>query len=781
LKGDRNHPKEDTLDILIVESAAKAKTLGRYLGRGWKVVATGGHVQTLPHDRARDGKDAKKAYWSNRPGELPSPPWVWTERGEEAVERILAEGGGDSTFWIATDPDREGEFIAWCLERLLRPHARDVHRVSFQEVTPEAVQEAIQHPRRVDDGMVESALLRKFLDRLVGYRTSKLARAVIPGGNASMGRVQTPTLGFVVDRELEREAHVPIPYFEVRARAEAIELQVRFHEPADPAAWKNEAGRVIPTRTFDGRLAEQAEGALRRAGRVEVTEVTRGSRASSPRPPFSTDALLQAAGSRFGWSPKKTSALASMLYEAGHITYIRTDSNRLAASAIQAARETIVKAFSRDHLGQEGPPAKGPATGGPVQDAHEAIRPTRFQDADVPLDDDDARRLYRLVRAHTLASQMAPSRYQTAKIRAAVEGSDHPLTGSVSWRTFPGWEAAYQEFRSEPATTPPAVPLEVGTTWDLDPEVDGAPNPELIEDETQPPPRYRRHTLIKAMKEAGIGRPSTYSKTVEKLEERSYVEVEDGALVPTVRGRSVWIQVAPLYVRDDSRTELFSADFTALMERRLDAVARGEDAPSDEGNGGAAGTWERWRDEVRDLHEIARSRKDAGSATPRTRERLERLLENAPPEVEGPSDLSGLSEQEARAWLDRLREAGVLPAPTARQIEYLTSLMEELEFDPAEAAELIGLEELTQIRTSIQASALIEELSTLRDERRPPSRKQVGLIERLRTEAGLTEEEAAALIGESDLTELTGGREGSASALIDKLLELDQATTADPA
>lgn len=763
------------MNVLIVESAAKAKTLERYLGEGWRVLATGGHVQTLPHDRAQHGKDAKKAYWANQAGALPSPPWVWTDRGEDAVRDILGGAGDDPVFWLATDPDREGEFIAWCLERLLAERG-PTHRVSFQEVTEEAVRAAIERPRPVDSGMVESALLRKFLDRMVGYRTSKLARAVIRGGNASMGRVQTPALGFVVDRELEREAHVPIPYFEVRVRAGTVDLQVRFHEPDDEAAWRDEAGRMIATRTFDGDLATGAERALREAGRVNVTEVTRGTRNSNPKPPFSTDALLQAAGSRFGWSPKKTSALASLLYEAGHITYIRTDSTRLAASAVASARKAVIAGFGEDHLGKTapaGPAATEGATAGAIQDAHEAIRPTRFEDEDVPVDDADARKLYRLVRAHTLAAQMAPSRFATVKLRASTEGLSRPLAGTASWRTFDGWEAAYEEFRTTPATSPPPGTLEEGAVWDLDEETEGHPNPSLIEDETRPPPRYRPHTLIKAMKDGGIGRPSTYSKTVEKLEDRTYVRLEDGALAPTERGRAVWLEVAPLYRRDDENTELFSADFTALMEERLDSVARGEDP--------APGTWERWRDEVRDLHEIARERKNRGAATPRTREQLERLLENAPAEVEHPEDLEALSEHEARDRIQALREAGVLPAPTTNQIGYLETLVEQLDMTTAEAAALIELDDLTDIRTSAQASALIEELSTLRDERRPPSRKQIGLIERLRAEAGLSETEAAALVDEPDLEGLTGGREGTASALIDKLLELQAKPAGEPA
>lgn len=745
-------------------------------------MATGGHVLTLPYARDEHGKDAKKAYWANKPGRLPDPPWVWTERGEEAVETILQEAGPDTTFWIAADPDREGEFIAWSLERLLEPHAKAVHRVSFQEVTEEAVREALEHPRPVDDRMVASALIRKFLDRLVGYRTSKLARGMIPGGgSASMGRVQTPTLGFVVERELEREAHVPIPYFEVRARAEEVDLEVRFHEPDDDEAWRDEAGRVVSTRTFDGDLAGRAEEALRSAGRVRVTRARRGSRQRRPAAPFTTDALLQAAGSRLGWTPRKTSTLASSLYEAGHITYIRTDSTRLAGSAVKAARKVVADAFGEEFLEGAGKTRGTPETG-PVQDAHEAIRPTRLEVEEAPVEDADARKLYRLIRAHTLAAQMAPSQYATVQIRAEVEGLDRPLTGTVSWRTFAGWEAAYREFRAEPATSAPRATLEEGSEWELDPSTEESPNPELVEDETRPPSRYRRHTLIQAMKEAAIGRPSTYAKTVETLEEREYVKVEDGALVPTERGRAAWLQVAPLYVRDDSGTELFSPEYTALMEARLDEVASGGvGANGASGENGAPvdapGMWERWRDEIRDLHEIARTRKKEGQVSPRSLEQLKRLLANAPDDVETPQSPEDLSEQEARNWVDRLREAGVQPAPTDRQMDHVRSLQEELQLEDVETAELIGVDDLSRVETSAQASALIEELTRLRDERRPPSRKQMALIERLREEADLSETEAAALVDEPDLESLTGGRDGTASALIDRLRQATKATS----
>lgn len=751
------------MNILVVESAAKARTLESYLGEGWKVFATGGHVETLPNDRAAHGKDAKKAYWSNRSGELPAPPWVWTDRGEAKVKKMLEEAGDDPTFWIATDPDREGEFIAWCLDRILGEHG-PTHRITFQEVTKEAVQAALEHPRGVDSTMVDSALVRKFLDRLVGFRTSSMARGVVGGRGTSMGRVQTPTLGFVVEREMEREAHVPIPYFEVRAAAGSVDFQVRFHEGDAEDVWKDDSGKAVPTRTFDGDLAQGAFDALTAAGSVEITDRTTRSRQRRPSAPFSTDALLQAAGSRFGWTPRKTSALASALYEAGHITYIRTDSNRLAASFVEAARGLVKKDFGDDFLGSS---ARAAEPQGPVQDAHEAIRPTRIEVAEPATDDADARKLYRLVRAHTLASQMAPSQRTIVSLTAGCEGLDRPLQGSVSWRTFAGWEAVYDEFLGPVATAPPEVALEVGAEPALDPADGDTPNPRLIEDETRPPPRYRPHTLVKAMKDAGIGRPSTYSRTVEKLEEREYVAIEDGALAPTDRGRAIWTDAAPLYatedVQDAPSQELFSPEFTAVMEARLDEIASGErDAPS---------SWEIFRDQIRDLHEAARERRNSGRSTPRQQNMIRRLLDNAA-DPSGLPDAEGLPEltyEEAQELTRTLREQGVKPAATQRQKEYLEQLVADLALEPADLREATGLVSLHDVRDSDQASAAIDTLQQMHDERQPASSKQRRYIGDLIGDAGLSEAEALALVEAGSMDDLTGGREGSASRLIEEL------------
>jgi DNA topoisomerase-1 len=763
------------MNVLIVESAAKSRTLQKYLGEDWRVVATGGHVQTLPNDRAISGKDAKKAYWSNREGELPAPPWVWTERGEGAVKGILEAGGDEPVFWIATDPDREGEFIAWCLDGLLAPHG-PTRRVTFQEVTKRAVAEAIEHPRGVDRRMVDSALVRKFLDRMVGFRASKTSSSFV-GKGASMGRVQTPTLGFVVDRELEREAFVPTEYFEVRATALGQDLAVRFHSRGDPDEWRDREGRTNTHRTFDRVLAEAAHDALESAGRVTITRVKEGKPTSrAPSPPFSTDALLQEAGSRLGWSPKKTSALASMLYEAGHITYIRTDSTRLAAEAVEAARAIVRADVGDEYLGAA---AGGNVATGPTQDAHEAIRPTALEVTEAPVEDGDARKLYRLVRARTLASQMAASTSASRGIEASCDGLDRPLTGRISWRTFAGWEAVYEEFLAPEPSSPPPLPLEEGRIWTLDEATEERPNPRLIEDETRPRGRYRPHTLIRAMKDAGIGRPSTYSRTVEKLEERKYLVDEEGALVPTDRGRAVWLEAAPLYTKDgeeEAAAELFSTAYTALMEEGLDLIARGE--------AGASERWEAWRDEIRDLHQAALDRKKAGASTPSQQALLGRLFENAPAGVSPPGTLAELSFREAQDLITRLKEAGVEAAPSKAQRALIERYLEELALGEEERAELFGElagppdDPTAGLRTAAQASRIIDDLMTLRDERRPPSGRQRRFIEALMKEAGTTEQEAAAMVGVGGLEELTGGPDGTASALIDALQARKDASSA---
>lgn len=744
------------MNVLIVESAAKTRTIQKYLGSDWRVLATGGHVETLPQNRKAHGKDAVKAFWSNRPGELPAPPWVWTERGAKAVGEILDAAGENPIFWIATDPDREGEFIAWCLERLLSPHGK-TNRVTFQEITEEAVRAAIAAPRKVDQKMVDSALVRKFIDRLVGYRTSKTAAAMV-GRGASMGRVQTPTLGFVVEREEERMSFVPTPYFEVRATAEGVKFTVRFHGADDADVWRDATGKIDTTRTQDVALATSVFQAISTTGRIQITRVKATLRNTKPQPPFSTDALLQTAGSKFGWSPKKTSALASALYEAGHITYIRTDSTRLAVTAAAAARGVVANEYGEDHLGEESLENKA---AGLSQDAHEAIRPTHFEIPDAQVEGDmDSGRLYRLIRARALASQMKPSIREGRSIEAACEGTDLPLMGSVSWRTFAGWEAAYSEFQKEAAAIPTGLDIREGVIWLVDPPSSDETNPTLIEDQTKPPGRYQAHTLIGLMKKNGIGRPSTYARTVEKLEERRYVEVVDGAIAPTEKGCTVWLKTAPLFAETDE-LELFSATYTAAMEEGLDQIA----------NEGASASekWTTWRDEIRSLYEAAKIRLKSGQSIPEQQQKLLRMFKNAPEDTAHPTDVTVLSYVEAAGLLTAMREAGIEPAPSEKQLEWISSLLADLAPTGEELETILPEGDIDKVRTTAIASRVIEDLERLHEERKPPSDKQRKFIGGLLESTATTAEEAAAMVGLDSLGALTGGPEGTASALIEAL------------
>ena len=756
------------MNILIVESKAKCKTLQKYLGRDeWRVMPTGGHVERLAEDKQiHPPKEVRKAYWSNRPGELPNPPWFWTERGESAMRAITDEAAkhDEVAFYLAADPDREGERIAWHLDRLLADLGPR-YRVTFQEITKEAVLAAVAAPRAMDQALVDAAIIRTLIDRTVGWRASKIAKRYTTTSTNSMGRVQTPTLGFIVERELEREAHVPVRYFEVLAATELADWRVRFHEKSDPGAWVDEKNRFSAQRTADAELAKSAHAALVAAGKLVVSEVTRREKSQPPRPPFSTDTLLQAAGSRFGWSPKKTAALAGQLYEAGHLTYIRTDSTRLAQEAIEAGRAVIADAYGSERVGAATipAPAGGPAAkaDAPIQDAHEAIRPTALALAVVPGVEADVQRLYALVRARTLASLMAPSLRVTLSLKARCEQYDGVLDSSVGWYSEPGWRLAFAGpgLDEETETTP--LRVEVGTSLELTPGDAEHPNPELREDATKPPARYRAHTLVKAMKEGGIGRPSTYAKTVERLEERGYVTAEEGGLAPTSSGRSIWLEAAPLFSLSDQR-EVFQTEYTAAMEALLDDVAEGRRPASE--------AWETMLEEFKSAHTAAQDASKAGPLVPRTRSKLQDFIAAAPELAAEIGDLDALSEQAGKDLLVDLRTRGIALLPSESQTKYLGRLLEATGLTQEQAVESAELILSGEQPTRDEASALIDHLSALKSERQVPSAKQLRWIADLAKKSKLAEAEACALVGVGSYAELNGGKGGTASALIDAML-----------
>lgn len=765
------------MNLLLVESKAKARTIQKYLGDDFLVRACMGHVQDLP----TDGKQGRKAWWASRDGDLPSPPWQWTEGSEELISELIeeAERKGIDRFYLATDPDREGEFIAWRLAEILEGRG-EIHRITFQEITEEAVRKALETPRPIDPNLVDSARIRKFLDRLVGFRASKFSRSWF-SGSSSMGRVQTPTLGFVVELELEREAFVPVPYFRVLADAEGVPYEVHFHEKDDPDAWIDE-GSFHPDRTHDGELARSALEALESAGEVTVADVERGSYTRKPKPPFTTEALLGAAGSKLGWNPGRTMAVAGDLYNEGHVTYIRTDSTRTGEDARRRVQERIADRWGEDHLGSG---AGGSDASGPVQDAHEAIRPSR-PEVEAPEDlEASQERLYRLIWARFAASQMSPARYEKAVLTSRVDGFDRPLQGTVRWQVHAGWEAAYEGLRPPRPTTPPTDALDPGDVHRLDASEEDDENPRLIEDETKPPARYRQHTLIRKMREEGIGRPSTYAPTVEKLLARSYVEEEGRELVPTDKGRTLWTEVVPFYGPvdeveedlpdlpdgvdpDDLEIDVFYPDFTAGMETTLDGIEEGQQQAPD--------VWERFRDRFRAMHNVALERRRQ-RATKKQVALAESLLsgleEEAQKELLAENDVGSLEElsgPEIGRLIDRLEEeTGGSRPPSEKQLEYIETLAGEIGMTESEAAALVGASDYSELTGGSDgtASDLIEELL----DRRPPTEKQLAFIQDLAEEAGLGEAEACGLVGEESYEALTGGQEGTASELIEVLKE----------
>jgi len=695
---------------MILESGAKARTIKKYLGKGWIVDACNGHVQDLP---TRGGtKQDNKAMWTSKEGQLPNPPWSYTARAEKIVSKLIQKAKKNSVdeIYIATDPDREGEFIAWRLKEIFSDYD-SIYRVSFNEITNSAVQEAIESPRDIDMDLVDAAKVRRFMDRLVGFRCSRFSRS---WNLASMGRVQTPTLGFIVERELERDAHVPIPYHSIKVDSNGVSFKVRFHEKNDDGAWKDDDGKHHPDRTFNGDLAENAMGKIRDSDGLLLESVKEGKTNRKPQPAFTTESMLRAANGRMGWSIGRTNRVATALYQSGHITYIRTDSTRTSKAARDRIRSLIEKEYGSNHLGPGalGPDAKKGASN--VQDAHEAIRPTQPEVKTLADVDEDQQRLYRLIWGRFAASQMSNSIRERRDLVVKVSELDLPLYGTSSWRIHAGWEAVYSADK-EVKTEPPQVGFEIGTIWGF---TSTEENPLLTSDETKPPRRFTESSIIQEMKKADIGRPSTYLTTVGKLVDRGYVDKEGSSLIPTDQGRLLWIDVVPFYGSDENSSGtisegLFTPRFTALMESSLDEV--------EEGDTSGAIVWHKFVTDFRNMHNNA--------------------LE-----------------------IRKLK-------PTVKQRNFIINRTSRMSDDSkSEMFQGKNMDELT----GEDARRIIEELNNSKIENIPPSEKQMALIIRLTDKNSVDLEPILTELGHSDLEELTGGRDGTASSLINTLIGIDK-------
>ena len=681
------------MKLVILESGAKAKTIKKYLGKGWIVDACNGHVQDLPVNN--------KAMWAYKVGELPNPPWSWTdEKAERKLSAIINKASKSSVdeIFIATDPDREGEFIAWRLKEILSDFD-SIQRISFNEITKDAVMSAISEPRDVDMDLVNAAIVRRLIDRLVGWRCSKFCKS---WKLKSMGRVQTPTLGFIVEKELERDNHVPKEYHSVSVPSNGIELNVRFHESEDPDAWLDDDGKHHPNRTSNTQLAEQTVEMINSSEKLILTEVKEGTVNRRPKPPFTTDTMLQTANSTLGWSISKTSGVASSLYNEGHITYIRTDSTRTNVKARESIRDYIAGKLGEKYLGQ-GVGESGKKNSN-VQDAHEAIRPS-----DPTIEkagkDTDEKKLYQLIWSRFAASQMSNSIRERRNMKFSCEGVEVPITGTASWRIHDGWENVFSWSMGDVQSKPPEVGFSTGESWDIDSKA------EMTVDFTKPPRRFTESSIIQEMKKSGIGRPSTYVSMVKNLELKRYVEKDGSSLVPTKNGRTLWLDVAPHYNQPDG--ELFSADFTAIMESDLDSI--------EEGLSEAHSKWTEFEQLFRKIHLLA---------------------------------------------LEKRKEK-----PTLKQIEYLERILANMPDE--EVSEILSNKSVKQL-SGDDVKGILDEISEETKANIAPSEKQIALIIRVSDRLGLELKAVLEEIGLNDLSELTGGKDGSASELIDRLLNMDR-------
>ena len=553
--------------LLIVESPAKAKTIGKYLGEEFSVKSSVGHIRDLPKSGGLairiDPVDGAQQTWTFK------PTYEISEEKKKVVAELRAAARAADEIYLAPDPDREGEAIAWHLSEVLarETKGKKVARVTYNEITKGAVQEAVAHPGEINMMRVDAQQARRILDRLVGFQVSPMLWRYLPYGRfLSAGRVQSVALRLLVEREREIEAFVPEPYWVlgVEARKDAVTFQARLARiDGKKASLTDEASATAVT--------DDLLGATLRVAGVKDLPKTR-----HPYPPFTTSTLQQAASSVCGLSPHRTMALAQQLYESGLITYMRTDSVNISATARAAAAAFIGETYGEGYLPATPNVYRSKAG---AQEAHEAIRPTDVtrQPGQVELDS-SAARLYELIWRRFVASQMADARFslRTVTLAPVKEGLGHAyeFTASTTTVTFDGFLKAMPGANAKRKAEAKAEGDEETDEVKALPALAEGDTPEVVKwlsdrKETTPPPRFSEAALVKALEENGVGRPSTYAQTIEVLVNRQYATRESRQLVPTKRGAEVndWL-VSRL-------PALFDVGYTAQMEAELDKVEEG--------------------------------------------------------------------------------------------------------------------------------------------------------------------------------------------------------------
>ena len=524
--------------LLIVESPTKARTIGHYLGKDYTVLASVGHVRDLPKSN-KDAVDIEGGF---------IPRYVVPAEKREVIAKIQHAAAKADEIYLATDPDREGEAIAWHIAEIIKDNFRStkhqarnnkpIKRVVYHEITEEVIKDAIEHPRDIDENLRRAQEARRVLDRIVGYDLSGLIWKKVRYG-LSAGRVQSPALRILAEREREIKAFIPVTYFVLSA------------------FFKTKMGNMDTTCVEEPKSKEEAERIVQagRSAQWSVADITEKAEERNPRPPFTTSTLQQTASTRLGFAPSRTMRAAQKLYEAGHITYMRTDSVNLGAEAVAKMASVVEQQFGKEYVQVR----VYKTTSKNAQEAHEAVRPTDPLRARAGATPDEVQ-LYELIRIRALASQMAPAKVMRTSVSAKADASIPLFTATGSRTLFPGWLALDTKARGEDVELPHLAVGDALALLSLGAE----------EKQTEPPNRYTEAGLIKELEKRGIGRPSTYASIMKTIADRGYVEKMGRSLKPTATGMVVsgWLEENfPTYVSDT---------FTAEMENELDEIARGE-------------------------------------------------------------------------------------------------------------------------------------------------------------------------------------------------------------
>lgn len=532
--------------IVIVESPSKSKTIEKYLGSDYIVTSSKGHVRDL----ATSGKEGLGVDVENQF----LPKYVINKDKKDVVKELKHLVKESDEVYLATDPDREGEAISWHLAQVLNVDMNKENRVVFNEVTKDAVVNALQHPRKIDQNLVKSQETRRVLDRIIGFKLSKLLQKKIKSKSA--GRVQSVALRLIVEKEREIEAFVPQEYWKIKAEFEKDEIEFT----GELTKYNN-----VKLEIKNGEEANQIYESLNKE--FEVANVKKTTKKRESKLPFITSTLQQEASSKLGYKAKKTMSIAQKLYEGvaledetvGLITYMRTDSTRLSDVFVKSAYEYIEEKYGKDYVGK----VKVSKKTENVQDAHEGIRPTsalRTPESVKKFLKPDEYKLYSLIYARAMASLMAPAKFDATSVSLMNNGYEFKVTGSVM--KFDGYLRVYGEYEKQNNELLPEL---------KEKEMLESKKVEKTQHFTKPPARYSEAKLIKEMEELGIGRPSTYAMIIDTIQTRGYVELVDKAFKPTETGILTSDRLTQYF------NDIINVEYTAKMEHELDEIAEGED------------------------------------------------------------------------------------------------------------------------------------------------------------------------------------------------------------